>query len=524
MALDLQGLSYNTSGSTDTNPLPGNLTWQWIQDYPNLYVSALYINEVDINGTSIKTPLQNLTQGNNISFKITGSVENPPLTNTEYDILITGIIDSITPTLNGVWYLELSQTLISTTTFFTLTDVDFANTPGIYSNTPLFLNPYISEIANFNNSDFNAIINNVEDTRLSIKYQDVDYNSGIMSPTNFNLLVDNGALKAPIQDSNYSLTRHTNPRYDGSRSTSQNLNTWTEGDTGTFGKQSNVENLDTTIFEFAYGGGTYPEIANGGAILLNQAINVNDKDDVRIIPSTDEYFDEILQRKFLINNTPNLTQYTSTSGNTGGARIIATNLGSPPISNYIITTTNTTQTGSCFNDNTLLFSNLIPSVDKDGDGYYIEGSLTFLKNPISESIALGEKWYITIYNTLPSPVKNQILPFNSGSNNDYSILNSNGEYSNPLAKNGVYEITSAFSTGGSTAIQVNPNLPSGNGTFKIGDNDKGCLIWKAIDRKDITFDGATLSGVGKGAITTTTTTQTVEENLQYITKTYGTNT
>ena len=369
--------------------------------------------------------------------------------------------------------------------------------------------------------DCQPLLNNAVNNRLSFFHQDIDYSSGILTPTNFELLISGSALKASIQDSNYTLKRHTNPRYDGSRSTSQNLNTWTSGDTGTFGKQPNVENLDTTIFEFAYGGGTSPEIVGGGAILLSQAINVNGKDDVRIIPTTDEYFDEILQRKFLPTTTPNVTQYTSTSNNTGGAKVIATNLGVPPISNYLIITAAVSAIGTAVNNTTLDITSSLQRVAKNSNGYYIGGATeNNITNKISESINNGEEWYITIFNTLTDPVGDSLEPFNSGSDYDYTQPNSDGTYPEPLARNGVYKIVEINAP--QKYYIVFPPLPEAS--FDLGNSDKGCLIWKAIDRKDITFDEATFSGVGKGAITTTTTTQTVEENLQYITKTYGTNT
>ena len=50
------------------------------------------------------------------------------------------------------------------------------------------------------------------------------------------------------------------------------------------------------------------------------------------------------------------------------------------------------------------------------------------------------------------------------------------------------------------------------------------LIWKAItDGTFVLFNGATLSGVGKGNLITDTASPTIKSNLTYITQTYGTN-
>ena len=51
----------------------------------------------------------------------------------------------------------------------------FTQTPGIYPNSPIYLDPYINNTPNFYYSDFNPIMNNVEDERLSTKYEKIDY-------------------------------------------------------------------------------------------------------------------------------------------------------------------------------------------------------------------------------------------------------------------------------------------------------------------------------------------------------------
>jgi len=70
----------------------------------------------------------------------------------------------------------------------------------------------------------NPILNTVENSRLSSIYQDVDYNSNLVLPTNYNLLKNNGALKAPVQDSNYTQKAWTTSRYNGTRVSSLDYN------------------------------------------------------------------------------------------------------------------------------------------------------------------------------------------------------------------------------------------------------------------------------------------------------------
>jgi len=142
--------------------------------------------------------------------------------------------------------------------------------------------PYITT-PNYYNSDDNPLINNVLIDRLSYNYQDVDYSTGISTPTNFNLLISGSALKAAVQDSNYSSKRVTIPRYDGSRSTSQYLNVWTPEDTGTYGKLPSVESLKNAVAYCDGISGWSPERMNASALMIKYLIK---SDGTIVIPNS----------------------------------------------------------------------------------------------------------------------------------------------------------------------------------------------------------------------------------------------
>ena len=89
--------------------------------------------------------------------------------------------------------------------------------------------------------DYNPLINNSLADVVSTHYMKVDLDTGIITPSNFELLISGTAAPAAVQDSNYTSKRVTLPRYDGSKSTSQHLNYWTPGDEGTYGKLPSVE-------------------------------------------------------------------------------------------------------------------------------------------------------------------------------------------------------------------------------------------------------------------------------------------
>jgi hypothetical protein len=145
------------------------------------------------------------------------------------------------------------------------------------------LEPYIS-VPNFYNSDQNALLNSVEDERTSLIYEDVDYSTGLLIPTNFGAIISGSATKATVQDSNYSTKRHIIPRYEGSKTTSQFLNTWTSGDVGTYGKLPSVESNKVYVAYCDSIGGWAPEKMNASAAFVKFFIS---EDGDIITPNTD---------------------------------------------------------------------------------------------------------------------------------------------------------------------------------------------------------------------------------------------
>ena len=149
---------------------------------------------------------------------------------------------------------------------------------------PIIVEPYITD-ANFYNSDFNPLINNIDSYELSNIFQDIDYTSNILTPSNFNLIISGSALKAPVQDSNYSSKAYTNIRYNGSKTTSKLLNTWSPEDVGTYGKLPAVESDKIYV---AYGdmeGGWPPERMNASSFGIRYLI---DEDGDVVIPNVSE--------------------------------------------------------------------------------------------------------------------------------------------------------------------------------------------------------------------------------------------
>jgi hypothetical protein len=70
----------------------------------------------------------------------------------------------------------------------------------------------------------NPIGNSINEARRNATFQEVDYDSGIITPTNISQIEVGGAKRAAVQDSNYTKTGHVNARYEGTRVSSPDFN------------------------------------------------------------------------------------------------------------------------------------------------------------------------------------------------------------------------------------------------------------------------------------------------------------
>jgi hypothetical protein len=243
------------------------------------------------------------------SFKVftpsSTAILNLGFTGTNYpSTTITATTTPTTFTYTGSIYPFQSQPINLYLYHVTGTPVTMSNfqivftqslSPSAQEYDSVIFEPYITT-PNYYNSDDNPIINNVENERLSTIYQDVDYSTGITIPTNFKLLISGSAIKAPVQDSNYSSKRIINPRYDGSKSTSQYLNVWTPGDVGTYGKLPSVESLKTMVAYCDWIGGYPPERMNSSGAHVLYLISA---DGTISIPNTSPNSLENIQGNFL---------------------------------------------------------------------------------------------------------------------------------------------------------------------------------------------------------------------------------
>jgi len=132
----------------------------------------------------------------------------------------------------------------STTNYFTVLEVTANESNIIYLDTPIFnvtqsqipqlstssivLEPYLTE--NFTNSDCNVLMNNAELSEYDKDFMLVNYDTGLLIPTNQQQIISGTAEPAPVKAYNYRILSQTLPRYDGVRVTQQKENIWTPGD------------------------------------------------------------------------------------------------------------------------------------------------------------------------------------------------------------------------------------------------------------------------------------------------------
>ena len=230
---------------------PGELRWDYSIDRGNLFCNRIYIHTRDKNNLDITEALINLQVGNTIEFR--GKIQIDGLPSTNYTRDIKGVVSSVAQIYPDVYSISFTPEVNLNIPSGTTNSQVLSNKSITF--TPLLLTPNITY------SDYNAIIGNATDIRPGTLYQDIDYSSNVTTPVNFDALISGSATKANIPDSNYSTKRITQPRYDGSRSTSDDFNL--NSNEGGLGALPNVEQDRAYFAYFNWVGGTSPLWGNG---------------------------------------------------------------------------------------------------------------------------------------------------------------------------------------------------------------------------------------------------------------------
>jgi hypothetical protein len=310
---------------------------------------------------------------------------------------------------------------------------------------------------------------------------------------------------------------------------------------------ASVDKLDATILQFDWGGGTYPQITNGGILALNDMLLVGaDRDAIgKYSPQQRDYL-VAAEQAYPIGSFPTFNQYTTAATTTAGAQVADYGWTTPSVSNYyipsgssagqrfggaIITSSNPSELYIV--DTTIEFLG-VPFISPpafgsiNSQGFEVPtrqtGSLNTYKT-ISSSLAEGGEWYVSMYYNLGTTASGSLQPITGSSE---------------LSQQGVYQITSIDKAVGvsvftaSLDASVNTFFSSsifGAGGILFASNPPasgsaefaGLLIWQSIPGSYMRVKNATLSGLGKGGLITSTPTPVIEQDFTYITQEYGTN-
>ena len=143
-------------------------------------------------------------------------------------------------------------------------ELEFNTPPGIQTGdglVPTFIENAFSGSFGFDKAlDCQPLLNNIVLERENKEIQIANYSTDAYTPVNFEAIISGSAQKSTVPASNYTQLASINPRYDGSRSNSQQLNIWNIGDTGTFGKKPNIDLKDAFFGYFSDIDDPYPNI------------------------------------------------------------------------------------------------------------------------------------------------------------------------------------------------------------------------------------------------------------------------
>ena len=156
---------------------------------------------------------------------------------------------------------------------------------------------------------------NVTSSRKSLTHLDLDYSYNSILPVNNDLIIERlgqyttesidpqplSFLNAQVQDSNYTLTRHINPRYLGTKTVSSKLSEYREGDSG-YGR---LPNIGLAVSKFAYF--QKAEVASSGSFFGRTQLDLKYLiDGERNVTELNSDNENLFEVQNLFNNSENL--------------------------------------------------------------------------------------------------------------------------------------------------------------------------------------------------------------------------
>ena len=287
---DRAEIKYDFTGSLTTS----SFSLSTLNSYERVSITSTEKDSLNFYNSSTQQYIVNTYPQKDIHFILTGSYSNTGGIQTNIRILANPNPSNLNPTYGDLEIVAnkeaigtgIGQNIIITgsytlsnpgteflvvnvlngfgfaTTSFTGSQLFITSSDATGQQVGLVPEPYFGSNDFQRSLDCQPLLNNADINRRHNLYQDIDYSAGATEPVNFDLLISGSALRAEVQLSNYTTRRHVIPRYEGSKSTSQKLNKWSKGDTGTFGKTPTIESLKTVIAYCDWIGGWPPDRMN----------------------------------------------------------------------------------------------------------------------------------------------------------------------------------------------------------------------------------------------------------------------
>ncbi len=234
------------------DPAPSAITWETAS--LNLYIGNLYNTGSILQSQSLY--INDINSNNNIVLNtlLTSSLIFPGTV-----LRLSLLVDSASQSQPPNSSLLVSEYSMSIS----------ASTPLGSDLVPTYLDNILQVT-----DDCNPIVGNALNGSPNNVIMKVDYSSGSI-PVNFDQIISNTAIKAAIPDSNYTIASLTTPRYNGSKSTNKQINYYTAGDVGGYGKVPNISlsKAYSAYFNRIYE--TYPLLNNKTAFEVKYVIDEN---------------------------------------------------------------------------------------------------------------------------------------------------------------------------------------------------------------------------------------------------------
>jgi len=333
-SIDNNVLDYRFSASLSSTSLPFGSLWSGSGLVSSIDARS-YFNSTEGNylfGDTPNIPIQ-FTASFTFVSSMNGNIGLYDFSSNNYIEILSAAFTNTTYTISASFYPTENSTyglLIENEDVVgsvTINNIQWKFTQSIApssSTNITVLEPYLTK--NFEYSDCNVLLNNATNLEYDPNFYKVNYDTGLLVPTNQQQILNRTAEFAPVKPYNYSLNAQVLPRYVGTRYSSDGVNNpsttnvklilaYDNINYGTFTNKNTapVKNLKTALAYIDWWGGWPPEKMDASGAHIKYIIDENGE---TITPNVTNYSLYANQGTFISNETVSVTntnQITPTS-------------------------------------------------------------------------------------------------------------------------------------------------------------------------------------------------------------------